>query len=124
MGVILFTMLVGRYPFNESDHGLLFAKIAQGLYHVPDYLPMKAQCLIKALLQKDPKQRITSEDVLLHPWFKQKNPGTEDLYEEPSNEEDNSQFDQQVPEWIPTTSDGDFNLNPSDTNRLCKKLFA
>lgn len=103
---------------------MLFAKIAQGLYYVPDYLPIKAQCLIKALLQKDPKQRITSEDVLLHPWFKQKNPETDDLFEEPSTEEETSQYDQQVPEWIPTASDDDFLLNPSDTNRLCKKLFA
>lgn len=99
---------------------MLFAKIARGLYYVPDCLSARAQCLIHALLQKDPNERITCEDVLLHPWLKQK----DDLFEEPSNREALALNDQQVPEWIPTAADGDSNLNPSDTNRLCKKLFA
>lgn len=99
----------------------MFAKIARGMYQVPDYLTAKAQCLIQALLQKDPTQRISSEDVLLHPWLKQK----DDLCDEPSNVDDVTIcYDQQVPEWIPTDTDGDSNWNPSDTNRLCKKLFA
>ena len=98
----------------------MFAKIANGLYYVPEYLTAKAQCLIQALLQKNPMQRITSEDVLLHPWLKQK----DEIFEEPRNEENLIHYDQQVPEWIPATVDGDSYLNPSDTNRLCKKLFA
>ncbi|CAD7085687.1 unnamed protein product [Hermetia illucens] len=69
LGVVLYTMLVGRYPFNDPDHASLFAKIARCQFTIPDYLSSKARCLIRSLLQKVPKHRLTSEDVLYHPWL-------------------------------------------------------
>ncbi|XP_031623529.1 tribbles homolog 2-like [Contarinia nasturtii] len=69
LGVILYTMVVGRYPFNDSEHASLFAKISRGQYLVPDCLTSKARCVIRSLLRKDPEERILSEDILLHPWM-------------------------------------------------------
>lgn len=69
LGVILYTMLVGRYPFNDPEHSSLFAKIARCQFTIPEYLSSKARCLIKSLLQKVPKHRLNSDDVLFHPWF-------------------------------------------------------
>uniref|UniRef100_A0A182NNX6 Protein kinase domain-containing protein n=1 Tax=Anopheles dirus TaxID=7168 RepID=A0A182NNX6_9DIPT len=69
LGVILYTMLVGRYPFNDSEHASLFAKISRGQFTVPDCLSSKARCMIRALLRRDPEERIASEDVLFHPWL-------------------------------------------------------
>ncbi|GJQ70383.1 hypothetical protein Trydic_g22814 [Trypoxylus dichotomus] len=69
LGVILYTMLVGRYPFNDSDHANLFAKISRGHFVIPDCLTSRAKCLIKSLLRKEPSERLTSDDILYHPWL-------------------------------------------------------
>ncbi|XP_058058416.1 tribbles homolog 2-like [Anopheles bellator] len=69
LGVIIYTMLVGRYPFNDSEHASLFAKISRGHFTVPECLSSKARCMIRALLRRDPEERITSDDVLHHPWL-------------------------------------------------------
>lgn len=58
-----------RYPFNDSEHASLFAKISRGQFLVPDCLTSKARCMIRSLLRKEPEERILSEDILLHPWM-------------------------------------------------------
>ncbi|XP_055710161.1 tribbles homolog 2-like [Phlebotomus papatasi] len=88
LGVILYTMLVGRYPFNDSEHASLFAKISRGHFQVPECLTSKARCMIRALLRRDPEERITSEDILYHPW----------LLHEDSRESSRATGDQCVPE--------------------------
>lgn len=69
LGVMLYTMLVGRYPFHGAEHAGLFAKIRRGQFSLPDSLSSRAKCLIKCLLRKEPSERITCEDVLVHPWL-------------------------------------------------------
>lgn len=69
LGVLLYTMLVGRYPFNDAEHASLFAKISRGHFAVPDALSPRARCLVKALLRREPMERPVSEDVLRHPWL-------------------------------------------------------
>ncbi|BES88744.1 STYKc [Nesidiocoris tenuis] len=69
LGVILYTMLVGRYPFNDAEHTNLFVKITRGLFVVPEGLSSRAKCLIRSLLRRDPSERLTASDVLIHPWL-------------------------------------------------------
>jgi tribbles-like protein len=69
LGVMLYTMLVGRYPFHGAEHSGLFAKIRRGQFSLPDSLSSRAKCLIKCLLRKEPGERISTEDVLVHPWL-------------------------------------------------------
>lgn len=69
LGVLLYTMLVGRYPFNDAEHASLFAKISRGHFAVPEGLSPRARCLVKALLRRDPAERPAAEDVLRHPWL-------------------------------------------------------
>ncbi|ENN74869.1 hypothetical protein D910_02509 [Dendroctonus ponderosae] len=69
IGVILYTMLVGRYPFNDAGHANLFAKISNCSYVIPECVSARARCLIRSLLRRDPSERITSEDILYHPWL-------------------------------------------------------
>uniref|UniRef100_A0A1B0D6J0 Uncharacterized protein n=1 Tax=Phlebotomus papatasi TaxID=29031 RepID=A0A1B0D6J0_PHLPP len=77
-----------RYPFNDSEHASLFAKISRGHFQVPECLTSKARCMIRALLRRDPEERITSEDILYHPW----------LLHEDSRESSRATGDQCVPE--------------------------
>lgn len=57
-----------RYPFSDLDHTNLFMKISRGNFSIPDSVSIKAKCLIRNLMRREPKERISSEDVLLHPW--------------------------------------------------------
>ena len=67
------SLLFSRYPFNDSEHASLFAKISRGQFHVPECLSSKARCVIRALLRRHPEERITSEDLLHHPWLTKEN---------------------------------------------------
>ncbi|XP_043480523.1 tribbles homolog 2-like [Leptopilina heterotoma] len=69
LGVLLFTMLVGRYPFNGAEHASLFAKISRAQFLIPEGLSSRARCLIRTLLRRDPTERPDSEDVIRHPWL-------------------------------------------------------
>lgn len=69
LGIMLYTMLVGRYPFHDPDPANLFSKIRRGTYYIPDGLSLRARCLLRSLLRRDPSERLTSAEVLIHPWF-------------------------------------------------------
>ncbi|CAH1800012.1 unnamed protein product [Owenia fusiformis] len=65
LGVVLFTMLYGQFPFYDSDPIKLFKKIKTADFTIP---PLGVQDstsgLIKQLLVLDPKERLTASQVL------------------------------------------------------------
>uniref|UniRef100_A0AC35UC10 Non-specific serine/threonine protein kinase n=1 Tax=Rhabditophanes sp. KR3021 TaxID=114890 RepID=A0AC35UC10_9BILA len=69
-GVILYSMLVGCLPFDDSSVPLLFKKIKSGVFSIPDYLEKSAVKLLLHMLQVDPMKRATINDILNHEWFK------------------------------------------------------
>lgn len=69
LGVMLYTLLVGRYPFHDSDPSALFSKIRRGQFCIPDHVSPKARCLIRSLLRREPSERLAAPEILLHPWF-------------------------------------------------------
>ncbi|KAL8179920.1 UNVERIFIED_CONTAM: Tribbles 3 [Gekko kuhli] len=69
LGVVLYTLLVGCYPFQDTKPASLFSKILRGRFAVPEGLSPKARCLIRCLLRKDPAERLTAGGILLHPWL-------------------------------------------------------
>ena len=70
LGVILYTMLIGRYPFHDSDPISLFRMIRNGRYAVPKRaVSEQAECLVRWLLCCDPSRRPSASEILHHPWF-------------------------------------------------------
>uniref|UniRef100_A0A2P2I0D9 Tribbles homolog 2-like n=1 Tax=Hirondellea gigas TaxID=1518452 RepID=A0A2P2I0D9_9CRUS len=69
LGVMLYTMLIGRYPFHGCDTNALFLKIRSGEFIVPDWVSSRARHLIQLLLQREPSSRPTASKVLAHPWL-------------------------------------------------------
>lgn len=59
------------YPFNDSEHYTLFAKILRGQFTIPECISSKARCMIRSLLRREPGERLNSEDLLHHPWMTQ-----------------------------------------------------
>lgn len=71
LGVVLFTMLAGHYPFQDSEPILLFGKIRRGVFVLPAGLSAPACCLIRCLLRREPAERLTAAGILLHPWLRE-----------------------------------------------------
>ena len=70
LGVILYTMLIGRYPFHDSDPISLFRMIRNGRYAIPKRaVSEQAECLVRWLLCCDPSQRPSAGEILHHTWF-------------------------------------------------------
>ena len=69
LGVMLYTMLVGRYPFHDRQPGALFLKIRRGEFFLPDTMSSRAKCLVRNLLRHEPEERLASADIHRHPWF-------------------------------------------------------
>ncbi|XP_076157550.1 tribbles homolog 1 [Alosa pseudoharengus] len=93
LGVMLYTMLVGRYPFHDPDPAALFSRIRRGQYCLPEGLSMKARCLLRSLLRRDPAERLTAAEVLIHPWLR---PGADEDAAR-GGEQEVSSTDQAVP---------------------------
>ncbi|XP_074067927.1 tribbles homolog 3 [Macrotis lagotis] len=69
LGVALYTMLAGRYPFQDTAPALLFGKIRRGSFALPEGLSTGARCLVRCLLRREPSERLTAQGILLHPWL-------------------------------------------------------
>uniref|UniRef100_A0A8C8R5N5 Tribbles pseudokinase 3 n=1 Tax=Pelusios castaneus TaxID=367368 RepID=A0A8C8R5N5_9SAUR len=86
LGVVLYTMLVGRYPFLDTEPAMLFSRIRRGVFSIPDGLSPKARCLVRCLLRKNPSERLTAQEILLHPWLASGAATSEDSCKTPSGE--------------------------------------
>ena len=69
LGVSLYTMLVGRYPFQDARPSALFAKIRQGSFSLPPWLSAAARCLLGCMLRRLPAERLKASELLMHPWL-------------------------------------------------------
>lgn len=48
LGIILFVMLAGMFPFNGATEKELYGKICRGgLFHMPETIPFEARRLIQ-----------------------------------------------------------------------------
>ncbi|PHZ12421.1 calcium/calmodulin dependent protein kinase 2 [Rhizopus microsporus ATCC 52813] len=76
VGVIMYTLLSGYTPFYGEDQNELFSAIMSGRYEFDDEywseISAEAKNLIDRLLTFDPKDRITAEEALEHPWIMNK----------------------------------------------------
>lgn len=64
LGIILFVMLAGMFPFNGGTEKELYGKICRGgLFHMPETIPFDARRLILSLLHFDPYKRPTIKQV-------------------------------------------------------------
>ncbi|CAG9335439.1 unnamed protein product [Blepharisma stoltei] len=70
-GVILYTLLIGKPPFETNDVKMTYKKIRSCAYSFPDHVAISAQAkdLIEKLLQSDPESRLSIQDIYKHSFF-------------------------------------------------------
>ncbi|KAJ3401844.1 hypothetical protein CcCBS67573_g05506 [Chytriomyces confervae] len=73
-GVLIYVMLVGRYPFHGDDESDILEAILSDTIDYPSNMPKETLNLIQGLLNKDPKRRLgggrlDAEEVKRHPYF-------------------------------------------------------
>jgi len=71
LGVILYILLTGTYPFQDTQLATLFHKIQQGhaAVHFPSTMSEAARDIIRGLLVKEPHLRLTAAEVQADLWL-------------------------------------------------------
>lgn len=71
LGVVLYTMLIGRPPFETSDLKATYRRIRANDYSFPENVRISdpARDLIRCILRTDPYSRPSLEGILNSPWF-------------------------------------------------------
>ena len=65
-GIILYAMLCGFLPFEGEDNNLLFRNILECDPELPDFLSCSCRELIIKILNPDPDERITIDEIKKH----------------------------------------------------------
>lgn len=69
MGVLLYALLCGSFPFRGQNDRDLYRKIVRGVFHVPDVVGTEARNLLNRILVTDMSRRPTTDDVLADVWL-------------------------------------------------------
>ena len=70
LGVVMFRLICGKYPFKGSHENDLYAAVLNGKLNFPPGTSKPSVDLIERLLSKDPKCRPTAKEALLDHWFR------------------------------------------------------
>mmetsp|Transcript_55415 Transcript_55415/g.161801 ORF Transcript_55415/g.161801 Transcript_55415/m.161801 type:complete len:910 (+) Transcript_55415:29-2758(+) len=71
LGVILYTMVIGRPPFETSDVRTTYRRIRYNQYSFPDSVRISdaAKDLINSILRTEPHSRLSLDEILGSTWF-------------------------------------------------------
>lgn len=76
LGCLLYTLLVGRPPFDTNGVKSTLTQVVMGNYSIPDHISAEARDLIQRLLCKDPIKRLEIHQVISHPFMLKMNQNT------------------------------------------------
>ncbi|KAG0457698.1 hypothetical protein HPP92_022855 [Vanilla planifolia] len=68
-GVILFVLLAGYLPFQDSNLMELYRKISKSEFKCPHWFLPEARKLLSKILNPNPIKRLSIAKILEHPWF-------------------------------------------------------
>ncbi|KAI1904618.1 hypothetical protein AGOR_G00007550 [Albula goreensis] len=71
LGCVMYTMLLGRPPFETTNLKETYRCIREARYSMPSSLSPAAKLLIASMLSKNPEDRPSLDDILRHEFFSQ-----------------------------------------------------
>ncbi|KAJ8627242.1 hypothetical protein MRB53_020549 [Persea americana] len=96
-GVILYVLMAGYLPFEESNLMSLYKKIIEADFTCPLWFSTSAKKLIKRILDPNPLTRISVPEIIENAWFKKGyQPPTFDTSEATNLDDVNAIFDDSV----------------------------
>ena len=69
LGVLLYIMLYGNFPFRSNYENDLYDKIEKGVFQTSDIISNQGNNLIKKILKVNPLDRPSANSILLDEWF-------------------------------------------------------
>jgi len=69
LGVILYAMVTGEHPWNITNTSIMLRQILKGTYTIPSYISPQCKDLITKMMQVNPRDRISIENIVKHPWL-------------------------------------------------------
>jgi tribbles-like protein len=69
LGVILYCLLSGKFPFKSQKDKDLFSKIRKGIFSVPEGITLEAKNTLLSMLQTNPEYRKSTNKLLRDSWF-------------------------------------------------------
>jgi len=74
MGIVLYAMMSGFFPFSAKTYPDLYKKIIRGSFRFPDDFSASLRDLLTGLLCYDPNKRLTASAARNHPWVRKYEP--------------------------------------------------
>jgi 5'-AMP-activated protein kinase catalytic alpha subunit len=68
-GIVLYAMVCGYLPFEDSNTTALYKKIKSADYTIPNDLSSDLRNLITGVLTTDPSKRLNVKEIRTHPWY-------------------------------------------------------
>ena len=77
LGVILYLMLYGAFPFDGNSDDEILNKVVNGEYNIPKNIEISKTCksILTKFLDKKPSNRIDLYDDLFDVWYEENSPG-------------------------------------------------
>ncbi|TYH26641.1 hypothetical protein ES288_A02G004700v1 [Gossypium darwinii] len=69
-GIVLYVLHAGYLPFNDANMTVMYRNIYRGEYKFPKWTSPELRRLISRLLDTNPETRITIDEIINDPWFK------------------------------------------------------
>eukprot|EP00826_Nyctotherus_ovalis_P020238 TRINITY_DN1633_c0_g5_i1.p1 TRINITY_DN1633_c0_g5~~TRINITY_DN1633_c0_g5_i1.p1 ORF type:complete len:597 (+),score=145.12 TRINITY_DN1633_c0_g5_i1:51-1841(+) len=71
LGVILYTLLIGKPPFETRDVKTTYNRIRKNIYNFPTHIAIsdEARDIVQSILSSDPSRRPKYKEILAHPFF-------------------------------------------------------
>jgi len=74
LGVLIFVILIGKFPFSGQNENELFHRIKRVSYKIPpDMIAREAKEIIKSLLVLDTKARLRADELYKNEWINSSN---------------------------------------------------
>ena len=69
LGVLLFALLTGTFPFRGQSESELYGRIQRGQYKFPEFVSREARSIVAKLIETDPRRRYRAADLMRERWI-------------------------------------------------------